>query len=267
MDEPLLGQHLGISIRSKVKINLYRDFSINIPVSESGTKSFGKQDEMIRQIDIQKNKKDYFFSTEFKDIWLHYLRKLFLNRVYSQFQDINKKIIIKGVGADIILECLPNSKSVILLRDPRDIMDSRVDALSESGWSTKRGWNEITVKNKISFIERESLRWIQLIKILLNMYSANKERCLLVKYENLRKDTLSELTKIFEFSKLDVNENALRKIVDRLSFEKIPKGEKGSGKRKRSASPGKWKEHFNEKEQKIMHKIMIDTMKEIGYEL
>jgi len=271
MDEPLLGQHLGISFRTKIKINLFKDVSEKLPISESSKKSIGQSDSMVRQIDIQKNRKNYFFSTEFSEVWQYYLRKLFLNRIYSQFEDINKKIIIKepngSIGADIITECFPRSNFIILLRDPRDILDSRVDALSEAGWSTKEGWNVITSKNKIMFIEREALRWIQLIKILIKIHNTHKNKnCLLVKYEDLRKDTLVELPKIFDFLKLNVNKDKLHGIVEKLSFEKIPIKEKGKGKRKRIAQPGKWKENFTEKEKEIMHKIMASTIKDIGYE-
>ncbi len=271
MNEPLLGEHLGISIRSKVRVNLFKDISLKLPISESINQSVGKSDSMVRQIDMQKNKKNYFFADEFRETWLYYLRKLFLNRVYAQFKTLDKKIVIKEpngtVGADIITECFPESKAILLLRDPRDILDSRVDALSEAGWSTKRGWNPITPKNKIQFVERESLRWLQLIEILMKIFhTLKKENCILVKYEDLRKNTQLELRKIFDFLDVNLSDERLKRISDRLSFENIPKDEKGKGKRRRSATPGKWKENFSEKEKEVMHKIMAKTIEAIGYE-
>ncbi len=245
MDEPLLGEHLGISIR--------------------------QENKMIRQFDIRRKNESYFFSEKYKEVWIFFLRKLFLNRVYALFQTVEKKIVIKepngSIGADIISECFPKSKFIILLRDPRDILDSRVDALSETGWSAKRGWKPITSKNKIPFIERESFRWNQLIKILMETYNNKKENCLLIKYEELRGNTFVELTKIFKFLELKIDDNELQRIIDRLSFEKIPASEKGSGKRKRSASPGKWRENFSDKEKEIMNKILAKGIQEVGYEL
>jgi len=51
----------------------------------------------------------------------------------------------------------------------------------------------------------------------------------------------------------------------RYSFENIPTDQKGKGKFARSASPGKWKENFNEEEQEVINDIMKETLKELGY--
>jgi len=244
LDETLVGEHLGISIR--------------------------KIDKMERQYDINLNRDDYFFSTKYKKEWQFYLRKLIFNRIYSQFQDITKKVILKepnsSVGADIISECFPMSRIIILLRDPRDILDSRVDALSEKGWSTKQGWNPITEKNRIQFIERECLLWVQLIKILIKVReNHHKDFQKTIKYEDLRENTSEVLQKIFSFLAISIDEKKLQNIVDELSYEKIPPSEKGEGKMVRAASPGKWKEHFNADEVAKMESIMGDTLNQLGY--
>ena len=69
LNEPLIGEHLGVSIR--------------------------RLDEMKRQYDINFKRDDYFFSAKYKKEWQFYLRKLILNRIYSQFQDLTKKVIVK----------------------------------------------------------------------------------------------------------------------------------------------------------------------------
>jgi hypothetical protein len=74
------------------------------------------------------------------------------------------------------------------------------------------------------------------------------------------------LKKIYEFLEIEISDKELTKIVEKSSFEKIPKGQRGSGKFARSATPGKWKENFSPEEQKIMTEIMSDTLKEMGYE-
>ena len=40
---------------------------------------------------------------------------------------------------------------------------------------------------------------------------------------------------------------------------------RGKGKFARSASPGKWKDNFNEKEIQLMNEIMGETLKRVGY--
>jgi len=64
---------------------------------------------------------DYFFSHKYSETWKFYLRKLILNRIYAQFQELHKKIIINepdGVGASTtISDCLPNSKLLFLVQE------------------------------------------------------------------------------------------------------------------------------------------------------
>ena len=94
MEEPLIGNHISAVM--------------------------GDKSPYYRRLDESKERKDYFFSETFKENWLYFLRKMILNRIYAQFQDVNSVIIIKepngSMGADIISEALPNSKIILLLR-------------------------------------------------------------------------------------------------------------------------------------------------------
>ena len=111
MDEPLIGLHLG---------------------------KFSHTNENIkRTLDIQGDRDDYFFSKSHKQIWKIFLRKLILNRIYDQFHNLSEKIVIKeptgSITADVLAECLPNSRIIVLMRDPRDIIDSKIDEISAGG--------------------------------------------------------------------------------------------------------------------------------------
>jgi len=59
--------------------------------------------------------------------------------------------------------------------------------------------------------------------------------------------------------------NNYKKIVNDHSFKNIPESEKGFGKRKRSASPGRWRENFTEEEVKIMHEVMGPMLRKLSY--
>jgi len=54
--------------------------------------------------------------------------------------------------------------------------------------------------------------------------------------------------------------------LEKSKFEKISNQEKGSGKTRRSATPGKWKENFTEEEKILMGEILGKTLKELGYD-
>ena len=103
---------------------------------------------------------------------------------------------------------------------------------------------------------------LNLIKTYEN-HSKNKR--FLVHYEDLRKNTLEELEKIYKFLEIDIKRNELEELVEKYSFENIPEKDKGEGKFARSASPGKWKENFTEEEKKLMSEIMGEKLKGLGY--
>ena len=241
--EPLIGQHLGIFKMPK--------------------------GEVERSLEINGKNENYFFAEKFSKVWKVYLRKLILNRIYAQFKNLDKKIIIKepngSLGADIISDCLPSSKIIIIFRDGRDVIDSRLDALS-GGISTKTGWSVLTSKDRVPFVKRESKIWVSIIKNLLKTYqNHNKNLKILIHYEDLLKNPFVELKKIYNLISINITDDELQKKIEKQSYKNVPEKLKGKGKLIRTASPGKWRENLNSEEQKIMQKIMKDTLKKIGY--
>lgn len=244
LDEPLIGIHLG-----------------RYEMSKTG---------LVRSFDVQKDRKDYFFSDVFSDSWKFYLRKLILNRIYSQFQDLTHKIIIKeptgSIASDILAQCMPNSKIIVLLRDGRDVLDSIIDGLEKGGWESQDKHPELTGDKKLEFIRQSSRFWTKLMKVLMDTFdSHNKKLRLKIRYEDLRKNTLEELQKIYQFLEIDVKQNVLEELVQKYIFENLPETEKGKGKFKRSATPGKWKESFNEEEKQVIEHMMGEMLRKLDY--
>jgi len=247
MDEPLIGLHLGRFVETE----------------------YG----FMRTIEIQKERPEYFFSEPYQDSWELFLKKLILNRIHNQFDNLSDKIIIKeptgSIAADIIAKCLPNSKIIIMLRDGRDVIDSKIDAVSSGGWEIVKNkglLKPITEKTRLRYIRRHAKFWTALMKILMKTYNEHpKELRYKLHYEDIRQNTLEELKKLYKFLEIDTEEENLVKIISKYSFEKIPENEKGKRKFRRFANPGKWKENFSEEEKKVMGKIMSDTLKELGY--
>ena len=65
-----------------------------------GTSVWGITEKIVRNIDFRKSHPDYFFSEKYKPVWMHFLRKLILNRIYAQFCDTTKKrgeIVLKKI--------------------------------------------------------------------------------------------------------------------------------------------------------------------------
>lgn len=247
LNEPLIGRHLAYTLPKRI--------------------------DMIRDIDFFKSQPRYFFTEKYKDTWLYYLRKLILNRIYAQFETFSKMIIIKepngSDGADILSECMPNSKIIVLLRDARDIMDSQLDAAKEgSKFQVKFHVKPLpnTRGRRSLFIKNSSDAWVRVINIVMKAYeNHNKSLRHLLKYENLRYNTFEELKKIYQFLEVEIPQEDLIQIVNKYSFENIPKSKKGAGKVQRTATPNRWKNVFSSEEQEVMNTIMEPTLKKLGY--
>jgi len=88
-------------------------------------------------------------------------------------------------------------------------------------------------------------------KILIAYNNHNPTLRLLIKYEDLRKNTLHELEKIYHFLEIRLIEQDLKKIVEEYDFDKIPTSERGLGKFNRSAKVGGWRNNFSKDEQRL----------------
>jgi len=229
------------------------------------------ENDIVRDIELRSDEPDSFFSPVYKKSWMHFLRKFILNRIYSQFQNLSTKIIITdpegSIGADIISECLSNSKIIILLRDGRDVIDSVVDSYKKNSWALKKyPLQSLTKDNRKSIIIKRAKFYVKVSEVLIQAYEKHSKKLRFkVKYEDLRKNTHKELKKLYNFIGIKITKNDLEQIIEKYSFENIPEKKKGSGKVTRSASPGKWTENFNNKEKKIIAKIIKDTLKNLGY--
>ena len=226
-----------------------------------------------RMYDEYKEFPFYFFSDKYRDSWNYFMRKFILNRFNVEIKDLSKKIIIKepgGLGAsDIITEILPNCKIIIMIRDPRDIIDSIWDAVQEGGFMSKlTAVSPKKNKDRIKFIENQANIWVKLMESLLETYERQpKGRVIQVKYEELRTGTFENLKRIYQYLEIDIKDEKVKQIFSKHSFENIPSSQKGTGKFTRSATPGKWKEHFSEKEKNIVNGIISNTLEKIGYEI
>lgn len=259
-NEPLIGAHLSI-----LENDVWH--MLNPPKD-------GHFIELRRTIDVHSNEPDYIFCSSYSNVWTFFLKKLIIYRIYSQFPNSSdKKIVIKepngSSSADIILTALPQSRLIFLLRDGRDIVDSKIDIYRKNSWAKK--WitpPPLTEQRRRWVIISESNIWRHLTETVLTAYKKHDpSKRLLIKYEDLRYDTTNQLKKIYDFLEVAIKQKKIENLVGKYSFEKVPENEKGEGKVVRKAKPGGWRETFLEEEKEIMHSIMGNLLKELGYEI
>jgi hypothetical protein len=84
----------------------------------------------------------------------------------------------------------------------------------------------------------------------------------LVRYEELRVDTLDTMRRIYSELGIAVDEKELARAVEKHSWENIPEEEKGEGKFYRKASPGSWREDLTPEQVEVVEKITAPLLKE-----
>lgn len=171
---------------------------------------------------------DYFFYRGFQEIWITYLRKLILNRIYAQIHDFSKMILIKEHDPssilDLILKILPNSKVIVVLDDGELTVSSQVIDFINGQKSTWYGIKRVTYKDKASVIDYHANLWANQKKMLLELLEKIPQRSvLLIHSKNFLNNPKETVLQIFNFlnidSKLmDFNKNPeLNKKINNLS--------------------------------------------------
>jgi hypothetical protein len=82
----------------------------------------------------------------------------------------------------------------------------------------------------------------------------------LVRYEDLRADTMNEMRRIYAVLGIAVEEEDLRRAVDEHSWEKVPEREKGRGKFYRRGTSGGWKEDLTPKQVELVEKTTASLL-------
>jgi Sulfotransferase domain len=184
-----------------------------------------------------------------------------------------------GVGAPLLMEALPESRMILLVRDPRDVVASWLDATSEGGWKKRsnrrqkkrdrRDGAKPYAKRKASAGNRQGATVRKLAKTYLNnlesakrAYEDHRGAKTLVLYEDLRGDTLGVMKGMYSDLGIEIDEAQLVRAVKMHAWEHIPEDMKGEGKKFRKASPRGWREDLTPEQAKMVERITAPVMTE-----
>ncbi len=199
----------------------------------------------------------FILADGYEDLWLNVARSLVLEGGTARFpaKAENGYLVIKephgSVGAPLLMKALPESRMIFLIRDPRDVAASRVDAHRQGSRPSKRRTTkrpELFEKSTRAdeqpeaFVRGQAKTYLKDIELSRQAYEAHKGHKVLVRYEDLRADTLGTMKRIYSTLEVPVDEEDLVRVVETRSWEKIPEAEKGPGTLRRKATPGGWRE-------------------------
>jgi hypothetical protein len=220
----------------------------------------------------RKQGRQYILGEPYKETWLGPMRDLILAGAAARFPGVigGGYLIIKepngSIGAPLLMEALPESRMIFLIRDPRDVVASSMDARSEGSWlSERREAQRRTSKpdrNPNVYVRMRANSYVQQIEKTWQAYRAHGGRKVMVRYEDLRADTLKTMKRIYSALEIPVEEAELARSVEKNAWENIPEEEKGEGRKRRKAKPGGWREDLTARQVEIVEDITAPLLNE-----
>jgi hypothetical protein len=83
-----------------------------------------------------------------------------------------------------------------------------------------------------------------------------------VRYEDLREDTMETMRRLYSTLGIPVGEEELAKVVDKHAWENVPENKKGPDKPHRKATPGGWKQDLTPEQAKIVEELTVSILDE-----
>jgi hypothetical protein len=212
----------------------------------------------------------FILGEPYREIWLKAIRDLVLGEATAGFPEVAGKgyLVIKepngSRGAPLIMEALPESRMIFLIRDPRDVVASSMDARREGGWLHERrdDRGRKAEKNPNAYVRMRANTYVQQIQKTRQAYEPHRRRKVLVRYEELRKDTLGTMRRIYSALKLPVDDEELVRAVEKHAWENIPEEDKGPGKIRRKATTGRWHEDLTSAQVRIVENLTHEIIEE-----
>jgi len=211
-------------------------------------------------------RRESILSPRYAPTWLKSVRSLILDGVEARFTAVSREscLIVKdphgSVGAPIVMKAIPESRMIVLVRDPRDVAASILDGSREGGWR-ERDW-ERTDGDPDSLVRVRAELYLKSVGNAWQAYKAHTGRKVLVRYEDLRADAQGEMKRLCSALGMEVDEMELARVAERHSWENIPEDRKGEGKFYRKATPGGWKEDLTPEQAATVESITAPLLDE-----
>lgn len=212
----------------------------------------------------------FWMSDPQRDNWRASLNALFTDVIARQAGPLGDRVglAIKepngSVAAPVILEAMPQATAIFMLRDPRDVIASLLDARKPGSWMDARLTLEF---DRTKIVKQSIARFEKISEALTELESKATGRVYLMRYAEMRDATLVEMRKMAETLGIPVDEARLSAAVDKHSYENIPDENKGPGKFVRTAKVGGWQEELEKQEVRLIHRKLRPFLMERGFEV
>jgi hypothetical protein len=128
-------------------------------------------------------------------------------------------------------------------------------------WARKHLDSERDVQRYLKALSRQYVRQMGNGKKAFDDHEGCK---IMVKYDDLRTDTLATMRALCAALELPVDEKRLTEVVEKHSWENIPQRERGEGKFYRKAASGGWREDLTPEQARIVEDITAPLIEEFS---
>ena len=223
-------------------------------------------------LEEQLNSTNFVMGNPTRESWISSIRNFVLDAAWACNPSLraDQYLLVKepdgATGAPLMMEALPESRMLLLIRDPRDVASSALDATKGGGWmyeaSRTTGGKVRSERKPAIFVKRRSKTYMRQITNAKRAYDAHEGPKALVRYEDLRADTLGTMRRLCKELAIPVGEEHLTRVIEKHSWENISTREKGEGKFYRSATPGGWREDLTPEQATTVESITAPLLEE-----
>ena len=218
--------------------------------------------------------KDHVMGEPIRRGWIQSVRNFVLDGARYSNPDLKpgEYLVVKepngSIGAPLLMEALPESRMVLLVRDPRDVISSMLDAAGEGGWHRER-FSRGAVDRKAladrkpeAFARMKTRAYMRGVGAARRAFEVHGGKKALVRYEDLVADTPAAMRRLYSDLGIRGDERLLSRAVARHSWGSVPEEEKGTGKFYRKGTPGGWREDLTPGQAAIVEEMAAPIIRE-----